>query len=278
MPYNAGFFSPTSIPWEIECKTNLGDAFQAKRGGLDEAKAGQGCDRRQEVPISKVTKGGNWDMKPFVALQTGINFSQTFYKTLEYHLHEGAAIIDPTPGEKHSWNYYLTEMQKPSFLPLMKFDIAFIKDDISNFLKTKKHVSKKGPADAIFFDPPYIFGHKQKKDSRCKDYGGYEHTFKDIENLIINANLELPTFLKEEGLLFFKYTDVFSMGDRKYYFCAFLWPKILTNFKVIDHYIIQHHHVSPTAWQVENRPCGIVNYTYLTIFKKREGAGMTVEI
>ena len=51
MPYNAGFFSPTSIPREIECKTNLGDAFQAKRGGLDEAKAGQGCDRRQEVPL-----------------------------------------------------------------------------------------------------------------------------------------------------------------------------------------------------------------------------------
>jgi len=37
-------------------------------------------------------------MKPFIALQTGINFSQTFYKTLEYHLHEGAAIIDPTPA------------------------------------------------------------------------------------------------------------------------------------------------------------------------------------
>ena len=33
MPYNAGFFSPTSIPREIECKTNLGALFKQK--GVD---------------------------------------------------------------------------------------------------------------------------------------------------------------------------------------------------------------------------------------------------
>jgi len=209
--------------------------------------------------------------KPFVTLQTTLTFSQTLQRVLEFHLSEGATIIDPTPGEKHSWKYYLKEASKPSFLPLMKFNIIFIEDDISNFTKTRTFVRKNNQVDAIFFDPPYIFGHKKKQDPRREDYGGYHHTFKEIQELLNLANKTLPIFLKENGLLFFKYSDVFSLEERKFYLCASLWIQALNNFEVIDHYIIPHHHISPTAWQVKDRPCGIVNYTYLTVLKRKGG-------
>ncbi len=209
-------------------------------------------------------------MKPFVSLQTHMRFSQTFLRVLEYHLPEGAEIIDPTPGEKHSWKYYLREIQRCGFFPPKKFTIHFIRDDISSFGETLKHVKKNGPADAVFFDPPYIFGHTQSEDVRREDYGGYNYSFHGIQDLIRKANEILPTCLKKDGLLFLKYTDVFSLAERRFFLCAHLWTETLSNFRPIDHYIIQHHHVSPTAWQVKDRPCGIVNYTYLTVYNKAE--------
>jgi len=210
--------------------------------------------------------------KPITALQTKINFSQTLQRILEFHLFEGASIIDPTPGEKYSWQYYLKEQRKSGFFPQMKFNLHFIDDDIHHFANTENHVQEYGKADAIFFDPPYIFGSAWGQDVRRGDYGEYHHTFGDVANFLTNANLTFPDFLKEEGLLFLKYTDVFSLKERKFYFCASLWPPLFSNFEVIDHYIIPHHHISPTAWQVKNRPCGIVNYTYLTVFRKEVNA------
>ncbi len=206
--------------------------------------------------------------KPIVSLQTTLNFSQTLCRVLEFHLPEGGTIIDPTPGKKHSWEYYLKEINKPGFFPPVKFDIHFIEDNIMEFSKTWEFVEKHGQVDAIFFDPPYIFGHKQSEDVRREDYGGYHYSFDGIKETISFANAMLPKFLKDDGLLFFKYTDVFSLEDRKFYFCSFLWPMELTQFEAVDHYIVPHHHISPTAWQVKNRPCGIVNYTYLTVFRK----------
>ena len=114
--------------------------------------------------------------KPTIMLQTSLNFSQVLYKALEFHLPEGAIIIDPTPGEKHSWKYYLGEAgKKNQFHPLVRFEIQYIPDNIENYKKTREYVKQNGSADGIFFDPPYIFGLKnnQARDSRERDYGGY---------------------------------------------------------------------------------------------------------
>jgi len=207
--------------------------------------------------------------RPIVALQTSVEFSRALQMILEFHLFEEAVIIDPTPGNKHSWKFYLTELDKHRFLSPKKFDIQFIPDDITTFQKTKEYVEENGPADAMYYDPPYLFGASGTKDYRTKDYGGYHYTFDEVKNFVAIANEMIPGFLKDTGLLFFKYTDVFSLAERKYYPCFVLWPNVMTNFEVVDHYIIQHHHVSPTAWQVKDRPCGIVNYTYLTVFRPK---------
>ena len=207
--------------------------------------------------------------RPIVALQTSIEFSRALQMILEFHLFEEAVIIDPTPGNKHSWRFYLTELDKHQFFSPKKFDIQFIPDDITTFQKTKEYVEENGPADAVYYDPPYLFGASGTKDYRTKDYGAYHYTFDEVKNFVAIANEMIPGFLKDTGLLFFKYTDVFSLAERKYYPCFVLWPNVMTNFEVVDHYIIQHHHVSPTAWQVKDRPCGIVNYTYLTVFRPK---------
>lgn len=207
--------------------------------------------------------------KPMVTLQTKISFSQTLQRVLEFHLDEGATIVDPTPGKKHSWQYYLKEIKKPSLLPISNFNVVFIEDDITSFALTTGWANIAGPADAIFYDPPYIFGTSQEQDSRVHDYGNYNYFEEAVAEFFSIANKMFPSFLKDDGKLFIKYTDVFSLQDREYFFCANKWPSILSNFKVIDHYIIVHHHISPTAWQVKDRPCGIVNYTYLTVLKKR---------
>lgn len=206
--------------------------------------------------------------KPIVALQTKMNFSQTLQRVMEFHLFENATIIDPTPGEKHSWWYYLSH-HKGGFFPAMKFCPVFIDDDIITFEKAAQYVAEHGPVDALFFDPPYIFGHKQSRDVRREDYGDYHYSFEEVKDFIASANEKFPALLKPSGLLFFKYTDVFCLDERKFYFCALHWPQELSNFKVADHYIIPHHHISPTAWQVKDRPCGIVNYTYLSVFARR---------
>ncbi len=214
------------------------------------------------------------DKKPIVSLQLKMSFSQTLQRVLEYHLVEGATIIDPTPGERYSWQYYLTEVEKPSFFPPMRFDVHFIPDDISTFALTRQHVSEHGKADAVFFDPPYIFGCKRAPDVRREDYGDYDYEFSDVIRFMRQANAVLPDVLKDNGLLFLKFTDVYSVRERKYYFCSPLWMSAFSHFEVIDHYIIPHHHVSPTAWQVKDRPCSIVNYTYLSVLKLKQGGGM----
>jgi len=212
--------------------------------------------------------------RPIVALQSSIEFSRALQMILEFHLFEGAVIIDPTPGNKHSWKFYLTELDKRQFFPPKKFDIQFIPDDITTFQKTKEYVEENGPADAVYYDPPYLFDvsrtkNYSTKDRRVKDYGGYHYTFDEVKNFVAIANEIIPGFLKDTGLLFFKYTDVFSLVERKYYPCFVLWPNAMTNFEIVDHYIVQHHHLSPTAWQVKDRPCGVVNYTYLTVFRPK---------
>ncbi len=216
--------------------------------------------------------------RPFVSMQK-LPFSPAFYKILAFHLPEGAVILDPTPGEKYSWEYYLAKKKHAhfDFFPLKDFQIHFIKDDILNFRKTKEIVRKEGKADAVFFDPPYIWGNSGEGcawgDVRREDYGKYDYAFSDVEAFMVNANEEFIHFLKGPSLLFLKYTDVFSLSDRQFHLCANLWPNAFSNFRVVDHYIIPHHHISPTAWQVKDRPCGIVNYTYVTVFKKKEEVG-----
>src|SRR5678815_5419412 len=83
----------------------------------------------------------------------------------------------------------------------------------------------------------YIFGHKRSTDVRREDYEDYHYTMGEVTRWIEQANKVFPSLLKENGLLFFKYTDVFSLNDRQFYFCSAIWNQVLSNFRAKDHYI-----------------------------------------
>jgi len=205
-------------------------------------------------------------MKPILSFQNQ-PFPQVFKMVLDFHLQEGATILDTTPGMRYSWKKYEQNIKYNDiqFFKEKEYNISYLYTPIEKLFDLPMIF------DALFFDPPYIFGTKGKTtDPREEDYGAYQHDFNKIREIFETANTVFPSILKPDGKLFVKYSDVFSLTDHSFYLCCSIWPNILSNFHVIDHYIIQHHHISPTAWQVKDRPCSILNYTYLTVFKKNE--------
>ena len=199
-----------------------------------------------------------------------MSFPIKFVEILNFHLPaDGKIILDPTCGDKHSWKHYFNLQEQKGFFKMhQQYEIVFsdIKkmpnQNTNDFLDLKFDFL----FDAIFFDPPYIFGGKQNNDPLEKNYGGYDGTYEDLIETIEKANNKFPLLLKEKGLLFFKCADVFSLSDRKYYHNS-LWTSLFCNFIIIDCFIIIHHHISGTAWQVKNRPCSIGNHTYLYVLQ-----------
>lgn len=217
------------------------------------------------MEISYETDGMCEMMKPILALQNA-PFSYILRMVIDYHLPEKSRILDPTCGLKLSWSKYLDDSKKANimFYKPKQYEITFV--DKKEGMELKEIECK--DFDAVYFDPPFIFGLKSSTDERCEAYGDYHHTFEGVKDLFELGNKVFYGVLKEKGLLFLKYTDVFSFTEKKYYHCSSIWPTMFSHFEVIDHYIIQHHNINPTAYQVKDRGCGIVNYTYLTVFRK----------
>ncbi len=204
--------------------------------------------------------------KPFLALQNK-PFPQMLHKILDFHLIEKSVILDCTYGEGYSWADYEEKIKfnHMSFFPYKEYKL--IKRNGGPKICKNLEIQ----VDGIFFDPPYIFDIKGTTDDvRQKDYGEYFHTYSDIAKIIQDADKYFPKIIKKDGKLFFKYCDVFSLKQKKFFLTIVDWIGMLSNFEPVDHYIIQHHHISPTAYQVKNRPCGIVNYTYLTVLKLKQ--------
>ncbi len=197
-------------------------------------------------------------------------FPKKWLQILSFHLRKGGTLLDPTCGEKFLWKEYFRQSKHRGFHPLPKYEITFsdTKDFGDNIVSRFQDLDFTSKFDGIVFDSPYIFD-ADKTDKNKRDYGGYDHNFKHIQNLISDANSIFPSMLKDNCLLFFKCSDVFSIKEKKFYFCGSLWIQILDNFVLKDMHIIIYHNISGTAWQVKDRPCSIVNYTYLFVLNKK---------
>lgn len=207
-------------------------------------------------------------MKPLLGLQR-MNFADVFFKVLDYHLEEGAKILDPTCGVQVSWQMYHALVRRdrltPGFVSPKKYNILF-NDPKCGGRRFEELVFKK-EFDAIYFDPPYIFDVDNSKDQDEEKYGGYDFSRDEIKGFFGAANRLFPGWLKKKGKLFLKYCDVFSMKDRKFHLASLMWLPVLDKFVVVDHYVVQHSHINPRAYSVKNRPCGVVNYTYLAVLE-----------
>ena len=195
-------------------------------------------------------------------------FPKAFTWILTFHLSNGDRVWDPTHGEAHSWKDYKQQQKHKGFglCPTPKLDI--VGTDIKSGTDFQNTTFKR-EFDACFFDPPYIWGLKKTTDNRDNDYGEYQHTKMSLQTLVKTGFSAIHRALKKNGKLFFKYTDVFSMDDRCFHFSAEVWGLPPDGFDIIDHYIIQHHHINPRAYQVKDRPCSVNNHTYITVMAKQ---------
>ena len=195
-----------------------------------------------------------------------------FEEILNFHIppSKDKRILDPTCGKKYLWTEFLkTDLRGKSKIDdyddVIFSDIVDYGQEIVSDIKDLEFDTR---FDGIIYDPPYFFGYKGSSDPRRKDYGDYIQTYEDLFWFMDIANEKFPKWLKDEGKLIVKCADQYQTKERKFYPHHYTWIKKLNNFILIDLSIFIHHRLSPTAFQVENRPCSVIMHTYFLVFQK----------
>ena len=202
----------------------------------------------------------------------GKNLGQYFMDIMFHHLHpsKNKNILDPTCGKKHLWANF-TVPDSDNKIPLDRYenvvfsDIAELGQDlVSNVIDLDFDYLFNG----IIYDPPYFFGYKGSTDPRKNDYGDYLQTYDDLLQFMHIANNHLYNMLEDNGKLIVKCADQYHTKERKFYPHHVKWINTLNNFRLVDQLIHIHHRMSPTSFQVKERPCSVIMHTYFLIFQK----------
>ena len=196
-----------------------------------------------------------------------------FKEILTFHIPPSSqkVILDPTCGKKHLWAEYLkpTLGGENGLKQYGKVVFSDMRDYGQEIISDFKSLSFDYQFDGIIFDPPYFFGYKGSNDPRRKDYGDYIQTYDDLIKFMNAANDKFPSLLKDDGKLIVKCADQYNTKERKFYPHHYTWINKLSNFEIIDLFIFIHHRMSPTAFQVKNRPCSVIMHTYFLVFTKK---------
>jgi hypothetical protein len=196
-----------------------------------------------------------------------------FKEILEFHMPPSnvTRILDPTCGKKHLWTDFYTPTLKGD-IPLNNYGEVFFSDIMDygqDVVLDLKDLHFDEPFNCIVYDPPYFFGYKGSTDPRRKDYGDYIQEYNDLIWFMDFANEKFPNWLTDDGKLILKCADQYQTKERKFYPHHYTWINKLTNFNIIDLMIFTHHRISPTAFQVKERPCSVIMHTYFLVFNKR---------
>ena len=196
-----------------------------------------------------------------------------FEQILTFHIppSKEKIILDPTCGKKHLWEEYLRKglHGKTRLEDYGKVIFSDRKDYGQEIVSDVKSLDFDFQFDGIVYDPPYFFGYKGSDDPRREDYGDYVQTYEELLEFMDTANVMFPSLLKHEGKLIVKCADQYQTKERKFYPHHYVWINRLSNFEIIDFFIFIHHRMSPTAFQVKNRPCSVIMHTYFLVFKKK---------
>ena len=195
-----------------------------------------------------------------------------FLEILTFHIppSKEKVLLDPTCGKKHLW----VEFYNPNLFNKTKIEeygkVVFsdIQDHGQEIVSNISDLSFDYQFDGIIYDPPYFFGYSGSKDPRRGDYGDYIQTYEDLLWFMDIANTNFPTMLKDDGKLIVKCADQYQTIERKFYPHHITWVNKLSNFELIDQYVFIHHRMSPTAFQVKDRPCSVIMHTYFLVFQK----------
>jgi hypothetical protein len=196
-----------------------------------------------------------------------------FEQILTFHIppSKEKMILDPTCGKKHLWNEYLEKnfYGKTKLEEYGKVVFSDIKPYGQEIVSDVNSLNFDYQFDGIVYDPPYFFGYKGSNDPRREDYGDYIQTYEGLLELMDIADTRFPEWLKENGKLIVKCADQYQTKERKFYPHHYTWINRLSNFEIIDFFIFIHHRMSPTAFQVKDRPCSVIMHTYFLVFNKK---------
>lgn len=195
-----------------------------------------------------------------------------FRDILSFHIpaSKEKILLDPTCGRRYLWEEY-TKPDLSGNTQLEEYGkviFSDIKDYGQEIVSDVRSLKFNQQFDGIIYDPPYFFGYSGSDDPRREDYGDYVQTYDDLLEFMEIANERFPSWLKDCGKLIVKCADQYHTKERRFYPHHHTWIDKLTNFELIDMFIFIHHRMSPTAFQVKDRPCSVIMHTYFLVFKK----------
>ena len=186
--------------------------------------------------------------------------AEAFGTVLRFHL-DGEWVLDPTFGDGISWQ----GLVKPSRLVCSDIQEPWRQDV---FRLREQHPEYKGAFDLVYFDPPYFACVAASSDERAGAYGGYTQSYADLSALIGFAP-ELAWCLRPGGKIILKCGDQYHVPTRQLWLHHLEWCRSLERaFRLVDFYIYPFHHVSPTAYQVKDRPSAVVTHSYFVVGEK----------
>lgn len=198
--------------------------------------------------------------------------SVAFYELLSLHAESGAKILDPTAGKHLLWEAApKDELKTLGMLPF--YDITFSDieggpgNEMQNLSRARVDRSDWFEAfDCVVYDPPYLIGENETDDPREKDYGTYAYSTSDLAAYMDLLHTVIPDLLKPKGKVILKCSDQYVVKERKFYPFHYKWMNVMVrDFEIIDIMIYRHHRMSPTAFQVKNRPCCVIMHTYYIV-------------
>jgi hypothetical protein len=197
-----------------------------------------------------------------------------FKEILTFHIppSKQKVILDPTCGKRHLWEEYLKHSLNGENMLEEYGKVVFsdIRDYGQEVVEDVNSLDFDYQFDGIVYDPPYFFGYKGSNDPRKAEYGDYVQTLDKLYKFMDIANSKFFDLLKSDGKLIVKCADQYNTKERKFYAHHNTWINRLSHFEIIDLFIFVHHRMSPTAFQVRNRPCSVIMHTYFLVFKKRK--------
>ena len=212
-------------------------------------------------------------MAPYpLSHNAGKTHGEYFRDILTFHIPPSIdrRILDPTCGKRHLW----TEFMKPRLTGrtlLEEYGEVVFSDVVDfgyNMVSSVEDLHFDQKFDGIVYDPPYFFGYEGSDDPRKEDYGDYIQDYEGLLWFIDIANRGFPGLLKDDGKLIVKCADQYQTKERRFYAHHCEWVKRLTAFDIVDLNIFIHHRLSPTAFQVKDRPCSVIMHTYFLVFKR----------
>jgi hypothetical protein len=196
-----------------------------------------------------------------------------FKEILAFHIppFKDEVILDPTCGKKHLWEEFLKTnlLNENEIKEYGQIIFSDIRDYGQTIISDVKNLNFDYQFDGIIYDPPYFFGYKNSSDPRRADYGEYAQSLNELIEFMDVANTKLVNLLKDDGKLIVKCADQYNTKERKFYSHHYTWINRLSNFQIIDLFVFIHHRISPTAFQVKNRPCSVIMHTYFLVFAKK---------